>query len=789
MGLVFRAQQERPVRRTVALKLIRAGADSPDVVARFESERQALAQMNHPNVARVFDAGTTREGRHYFVMEYVAAAKPITVWCDSARASVEQRLNLFIEVCEAVQHAHQRGVIHRDLKPSNVLVSTHDQKPVPKVIDFGVAKAVERPLAGRTLLTHVGQLIGTPEYMSPEQANFGEQDVDTRSDIYALGVVLYELVTGSPPLDRARLREQGLDQVLRTIREIDPPRPSTRVERELADATSAARAREVADHRQTDPTRLVRQLRGELDWIIGKSLEKDRRRRYASAAELADDLRRCLAHEPVLAGPPNTLYRVRKFVRRHRVPVAAAGVLTLAIIAGVLGTSWQAVRATRAERAARQRFVDLRKLVDEVLFNMDESLRTQGPTRTRQLMVTTALKYLDGLANEAAGDLSLRRDLARGYLRVGNTQYARTMTGGGGSLGDLPGALASYRKALELARSVAADAGTRRARADVGRCLLFLGDTQADLENPAAAMRSYEEAKVVFESLSAADPTDLAAARDVPLALEHIAHVHRSIGRMPDAIAAYGEALKLFEELLRRYPREEQLRLDVALNRQIINQMTNEASAGADRLAHLEQMMPAVRKMLEAEPDNPRRQRDVVVGLQGIADMKVMRGQSAEALVILDEAVQMEERLLRNDPENVVARDDLAESLRLRGDAQILVGKTDNSILDYERALKLRRELASSEGESASRRRVAEILTGLCKAYRAAGRRDEAVSAAHEAVDLYEQRLAIDPDPRNRAPLLTALDLLAETAAAVGREDDAVAARARRAKYDANPGG
>ena len=302
MGEVWLAEQVRPVHRLVALKVIKPGMDSRQVIARFEAERQALALMVHPAIAAVFDGGVTEGGRPYFVMEYVQG-EPITTYCDRHRLSVPERLALFEQVCEGVQHAHQKGVIHRDLKPSNVLVTVLDDHVVPKIIDFGVAKATAQPLTERTLFTELGVLIGTPEYMSPEQAEMGALDIDTRTDIYALGVIFYELLTGFLPIDRWTLRQAGLDGIRRLIREQEPPKPSTRITKLLTDSGEAAH------NRHTEPGRLASALRGDLDWIAMKSLEKDRTRRYGSASDLVADIRQFLHIEPVLAGPPGTLYR------------------------------------------------------------------------------------------------------------------------------------------------------------------------------------------------------------------------------------------------------------------------------------------------------------------------------------------------------------------------------------------------------------------------------------------------------------------------------------------------
>ncbi len=355
-GVVFTAEQREPVRRMVALKIIKAGMDTREVLTRFEAERQALAMMDHPNVAKVFDAGATAAGRPYFVMEHVAGMA-IDEYCDGARLTIRHRLALFIDICNAVQHAHQKGIVHRDLKPSNILVTLQDGKPVPKVIDFGVAKATIGRLTERTLFTETGRLIGTPEYMAPEQAGTSGLDIDTRADIYSLGAILYVLLTGTLPFDPKTLRSAGFEGMAKIIRELEPPRPSTRLstlETEKINRKPGETPQEIGKRYGVDFRLLQRELRGDLDWITLKALEKDRARRYETASGLAADVRRFLSGEPVLAAPPSATYRVRKFVRKHRAGVAAGFAIATVLVMGIVGTTTGLLRALQAEDEQRR---------------------------------------------------------------------------------------------------------------------------------------------------------------------------------------------------------------------------------------------------------------------------------------------------------------------------------------------------------------------------------------------------------------------------------------------------
>ncbi len=464
MGSVYRANQTEPVQRQVALKLIKAGMDSKAVLARFDAERQALALMDHPNIARVYDGGTTSAGQPFFVMELVKGV-PLTEYCDTHRLSVKTRLELFVSVCQAVQHAHQKGIIHRDLKPANVLVSEVDGRPTAKVIDFGVAKATEQKLTDMSF-ADTGAIVGTPAYMSPEQADPSSMDIDTRTDVYALGVILYELLTGLPPIDATQFKRGAILEMLRMVREVEPPRPSTRL-------SSADSLPNIAANRSVDPSKLSNLLQGELDWVVMKALEKDRTRRYETANGLARDIERYLADEVVEARPPSTRYRLNKFVRRHKGQVIAASLVLLALLAGIAGTTWGLIEAKKQEQFARAETVEkeqarvaeadraegerLAKLdaqaardkseqnaqiagmqatlalntIQDLISQVQNNLNGPGLFDFKKSLLDTALKRIDGVAgiyekstSKEATTMAALMELAKIYRQTGHADKA-----------------------------------------------------------------------------------------------------------------------------------------------------------------------------------------------------------------------------------------------------------------------------------------------------------------------------------------------------------------------------
>jgi eukaryotic-like serine/threonine-protein kinase len=505
MGTVYMAQQTEPVKRLVALKLIKSGMDSRQVIARFEAERQALALMDHPNIARVLDAGTSNDesggvsaGRPYFVMELVKGI-PLTKYCDEHRLTPRQRLELFIPVCQAIQHAHQKGIIHRDIKPSNVLVAQYDGKPVPKVIDFGVAKATGQQLTDQTLVTGFGAIVGTLEYMSPEQAELNQLDIDTRSDIYSLGVLLYELLTGTTPLEKKQLRRVAFDEMLRIIREEEPPRPSTR----LSDSRDSLPS--ISAQRQMEPAKLTKLVRGELDWIVMKSLEKDRSRRYETANGLARDIQHYLSDEPVEACPPSSAYRLRKFARKHRTGLTTAAAFLVLLSAGTTLATWEAMRATRAESLAVQAAAAEKQAADK--------------ERQAAALALARLKEIE----KANGLLE--------SIFIGVNPLA--MAKGGPSL------IVEQIKNRLLAVADQLDSDSIGDPLTVARMQNFLGHTLGSLDESAKAIELYQKAWQTRAKLLGPDHLDTL------MSMGNVAHGYKAAGKLDLALPIFEEALKL----------------------------------------------------------------------------------------------------------------------------------------------------------------------------------------------------------------------------------------------------
>ncbi len=537
MGTVFMAEQAAPIRRKVALKVIKPGMDSGQVVARFETERQALAMMDHVNIARVIDGGTTENGRPFFVMELVHGV-PITKYCDDNHLTPRQRLELFVPVCQAIQHAHQKGIIHRDIKPSNVMVTLYDGKPVPKVIDFGVAKATEQKLTERTLFTQYGTLVGTLEYMSPEQAEMSALGVDTRSDIYSLGVLLYELLTGSTPLTHKRIKAAAYGEILRIIKEEEPPKPSTR----LSDSGEALAS--ISANRQMEPAKLTKLVRGELDWIVMKTLEKDRNRRYATANALAADVQRHLADEPVEACPPSAGYRFRKFARRNKKVLAAAGAFAVLLMAAtVISIGLASWALQERNRADEQKHVAETK-ENEAKERSDETKAVLDFVENQVFAAARPLEQEGGLGR----DVTLRGAVESALPRVEGSFpdqpliEARLLTTLGTSflyLGDAKTAEKLFLRARELrtVRLGPHDAETLKSMSSLGRCLFVMGRYGEALQLQEETLR-IQEAK-----LGPDHPDTLKTMGD-------LAGTYGALARIPEAVELTEKTLRLTEAKL-----------------------------------------------------------------------------------------------------------------------------------------------------------------------------------------------------------------------------------------------
>ena len=658
-GLVWMAEQDQPLRRQVALKVLKAGLDSKQVIARFEAERQALALMEHPSIARVFDAGATASGRPYFAMELVRGL-PITEFCDQAKLSTDERLELFLQVCGAVQHAHHKGVIHRDLKPSNVLVTLRDGTAVPKVIDFGIAKALHGRLTDATLFTEFRQVLGTPDYMAPEQAGLSEVDVDTRADVYSLGVLLYELLTGTRPFEMRSLLQQNVERALRTLREVDPPRPSTRVSKHDDSAQL------VAALRRTDPAALSARIRGDLDWIVMKALDKDRVRRYETASALADDVRRALTNEPVNARPPSASYRVTRFVRRHKLGVAAAALVGLSLLGGLISTSL----ALAQERDARHRSeeAELARAHSEGIARaeaqrarmgidfMTSMLRSVGPAVAEGRDTALLREVLDSAARRVESELhsdpvieaELRGVIGEVYRQLGEFETAETM----------------LAASLELTLRSAPEDGLL-----VGIAHNNLGLVQYHRGELEAAEAHMREALRILE-LRTEDPA------------EHLLDTRSNFAALQLALGKPAEALALFESNVAT------LRTRAGPNDPML----------AAELSNLAATQHGLGRFVEAEAG--LREALAILGARGAGDSSdalrmrtnlaaVLRGQgkAEDAVRVLADSLSSIERVFGpSHPDAITAHNNL-------GAALYAVGRKDEAEREFARVLEERRRI------------------------------------------------------------------------------------------------
>ena len=716
MGSVYLAEQLQPVKRMVALKLIKLGMDTCNVLARFESERQALALMDHPHIAKVLDAGSTEQGRPFFVMELVKGI-PITDYCDRHRLGIPERLAIFRQVCSAVQHAHQKGIIHRDLKPSNILVESHDDGPVPKVIDFGLAKAISgMRLTDQSLFTAFGSVAGTPLYMAPEQADFNALDVDTRADIYALGVVLYELLTGSTPIRRETVQRTALDEMLRVIREVEPPTPSSRI------GTSEGLP-SLAANRHVEPARLSRLVRGDLDWIVMKALAKERNRRYDAAIGLANDLERYLNHEPVTAGPPTAAYRLRKFVRRHRGEVVAATLVMLALVGGVVGTTLGlfearrqrgvAVAEARQKEEARRAESDQRRQAErrlaqvetanEILGSIFKDLNPRNAQKEGKPLAALLGERLDqataAIEGEAIGDPLA---VARMQMTLGQSQLGLGYPEKGVGLYTKAHATFAARLGLDHASTIRSIVGIASCHYQAGR-----RDRALELLEPALA-----------RSRAKLGP-------DHPLSLTtmtNLALCYAALGQHERALKLRVETLELTRAKLG--PEHPNALLDMA------NLAASFAIDGQrDRAIKLLEETTALQKT-KLGPDHP----DTLWIMSDLANLYALDGQKDRAIWLIEEAIALSRAKLGPDHPNTL------RSLEICARVHSLAGQRD-------RAVDLLEEVLSSRSAKLGPDHPDTLATlhSLADSYRANGQLGLARKLYEKAVASCRRAIRDDP--------------------------------------------
>jgi len=788
-GIVFEAERTHPIRQTVALKVLKPGMDSRAVLGRFEQERRALAVMDHPNLARVLDAGQTARGLPYFVMELVRG-EPITEFCDRRNRTIRQRLELLIPVCEAVHHAHTKGIIHRDLKPGNILVSDHEGLATPKVIDFGIAKALGSDDFGRTLATEAGQLVGTPEYMSPEQAD-ASADVDTRSDVYSLGIVVYELLVGALPFDSASLRSGGFLALQRAIRELPAQRASTRL---LSKGISSA---EIASRRAISLRDLQRVLRTELEWIPLKAVSKERERRYASAHALAEDLRAYLAGQPLIAGPESTSYRLRKLYQRNRVPAITGALLLFAVLAGLAGTGYGLLRArehAKQEAAARAtaeaRLADVRRLANSLLFDLNADLeRLPGSTGARKRIVDIGLSYLDKLAREDNPGKDLLAELASGYFELAEVQSG----GRAGNVGDRPGALLSHEKALAIRRSLlrAHPTGPAEQRA-VAESQLSRSHLLRQLDEPAKALVAAQEAVDLVQSLAQTDPSRNNR-RLLSRVLTARAWALWSLDRFDESAQCSREVLAIDERLVAEDPNDWHSKSNLATSHADLGDLHEHAGRlDLARESH-QRAVDLYREIRKLEPSNTEHTLSLAAQLRKLGAVTAAAGEYQQAEAQLAEALSLGESVARADPQNSVAETSVRRSLTSLGDLYRRRREWDRELEIRRRTLEIAQSRSNaSPGDISLREDISTIQSEIVEVLSRLERRDEAIALARQVVGIDRAILSASASPERREYVAFSLSALGQILRDAGDLDAAADALTesldiRRSLLDADP--
>jgi tetratricopeptide (TPR) repeat protein len=651
MGEVWDADQTEPVQRRVALKVVRPGSDTARLLARFDQERQALALMDHPNIAKVFDAGVA-DGRPYFVMELIQG-EPITAYCDAARLSPRERLELFVPVCHAVQHAHQKGVIHRDLKPSNVLIAVYDGRPMPKVIDFGVAKATGPRLTERSVHTEVGWLIGTLEYMSPEQAKLNNLDIDTRSDVYALGAVLYELLTGSVPFSRQELQAAAFTDMLRLIQEVDPPKPSTRL-------SGSVRLPSVAALRQTEPKKLVALVRGELDWIVMKALEKDRARRYETANGLAGDIQRYFNGEPVEACPPSAGYRLRKYARKYKKVLTAVGTIATLLVAATVVSislaSWALRERSRAEAREREAEANLKGAlgaVDQMLTRVAEVKLLNVPQMepVRRELLQDALGFYQAFLRDNGDSPVIRSEVAIAYRRMGRIQSL---------LGQRKEADESYRRAVALGEGLLAESPDDPAILDkLAGIHQELGVFYQNSERLSQAEKALKQGVALREQLERRDPAYPENRSNLAAAHSNLVALYRIMGDLDQAEAAFRKCEALMEDLLSRDGKNARYLLIVATCHQNMALVHGAKDRVAEAEAAYRKGINLFQQLVRDQPEVVDYQKRLASVYNNLGLLYARERNHTKAEAAYQQSLALHEAILRDHPKVVAYRVDV----------------------------------------------------------------------------------------------------------------------------------